>query len=92
SLYLGQVSNDVNVDASHGSNYLPMMLHLHSLNCHNWIVMCQNIQLFFNYEWSEKKVNLISDIFSTTTYPMHSPAGMLSLFLVFPCIQYVHKA
>jgi hypothetical protein len=49
-----QVSNAVNSVTFPGSNCIPVILYLDSLNFHNGFELSENKQLFLNYEWSKK--------------------------------------
>jgi hypothetical protein len=83
ALFPGQVSNQVNSFASPGSTCIPVMLHLDSLNLHDGNKFSEDIRLFLNYEWSQKKGNSIGNIYTASAYPLISPSGMYFCFLVF---------
>jgi Ulp1 family protease len=73
SLHPGRVSNDVHtLDNTSGG----MMIHLDSLNFHNGFQICQNLPCFFNFQLSKKRGSSMGNIFTSTTYPLLSPAGM----------------
>ncbi len=73
-IYPGRVNNYVpTLDNTPGG----MIIHLDSMNYHNGFQISQNLRCFFNFQWSKKKGCSIGSIFTTTTYPLFSPAGML---------------
>jgi len=60
----------------HPRNVKPVMVHLDSLGCHDGEQLCDNLRVFFNFVWSQKKGNSNDIMFTKHSLPIIIPDGM----------------
>jgi hypothetical protein len=53
--YPGLVRNTTKSISPHPRNVKPVMVHLDSLGCHDGEQLCDNLRVFFNFVWSQKR-------------------------------------
>ncbi len=76
--YYPGIVGSKNIPPSLGvSDIVPVLVHLDSLTYHNGVDICDNLRLFFKFQWSQKKGNSFGFKFTKTNYPLIVPDGML---------------
>jgi len=74
--YPGLVGNTWKSISPHPRNVKPVMVHLDSLGCHDGEQLCDNLRVFFNFVWSQKKGNSNDIMFTKHSLPIIIPDGM----------------